>query len=240
MLQAAAALIVEKGWEATTAADIGRRAGYSRAMVHARFGSKDAILEAFLHEYVRHLNPDPDPNTSGMQQVLAHFDRIEEIYAEDHELLLAMFVATFEAVKTTSPLRHRVRDQLKSGAVKVREGLRNGIQDGSVRPMSTSTGRSRTSPQRCSASPSGGTSCPRPTISMDELNCSSRTVSFASYGSLACSLTPRRNRSDAAGRRQRTDARHGCPGASTTRHPTVRAIVGRVRASPSGRAKRPR
>jgi AcrR family transcriptional regulator len=134
LLQAAAQLIVEKGWEATTAAEIGRRAGYSRAMVHARYGSKEAILEAFLHEYVKRLNPDPDPNATGMQQVLAHFDRIQEIYAEDHELLRAMFVATFEAVKTTSPLRQRVRTQLKSGAVKVEVGLRNGIEDGSVRP----------------------------------------------------------------------------------------------------------
>jgi AcrR family transcriptional regulator len=133
LLQAAAELIVEKGWEATTAAEIGRRAGYSRAMVHARFGSKDAILEAFLHEYVKRLNPDPDPKNTGMQQVLAHFDRIEEIYEQDPELLLAMFVATFEAVKTTSPLRHRVRDQLKSGAAKVEKGLRKGIRDGSVR-----------------------------------------------------------------------------------------------------------
>ena len=102
-------------------------------MVHARYGSKDAILESFLHEYVKRLNPDPDPKTSGMDQVLAHFDRIEEIYTEDHELLLAMFVATFEAVKTTSPLRERVRDQLRSGAEKVEKGLRKGIRDGSVR-----------------------------------------------------------------------------------------------------------
>ena len=133
LLQAAAELIVEKGWDATTAAEIGRRAGYSRAMVHARYGSKDAILEAFLHEYVKRLNPDPDAKTSGMDQVLAHFDRIEEIYTEDHELLLAMFVATFEAVKTTSPLRERVRDQLRNGAEKVEMGLRKGIRDGSVR-----------------------------------------------------------------------------------------------------------
>lgn len=133
LLRAVAELIVEKGWEATTAAEIGRRAGYSRTMVHARYGSKEAILEAFLHEYVKHLNPDPDPNASGMHQVLAHFDRIQEIYAQDTELLRAMFVATFEAVKTTSPLRDRVREQLQSGAVKVEAGLRNGIQDGSVR-----------------------------------------------------------------------------------------------------------
>ena len=133
LLEAAADLIVEKGWEATTAADIGRRAGYSRAMVHARYGSKDAILEAFLGEYLKRLNPDPDPKTTGMQQVLAHFDRIEEIYTQDDELLLAMFVATFEAVKTTSPLRDRVRAQLTSGTKKVEKGLRAGVRDGSVR-----------------------------------------------------------------------------------------------------------
>lgn len=133
MLRAAADLIVEKGWEATTAAEIGRRAGYSRAMVHARYGSKDAILEEFLGEYVKRLNPDPDPGSDGMAQVLAHFDRIEEIYGTDPALLKAMFVATFEAVKTTSPLRDRVRAQLRSGAVKVDAGLRNGIVDGSVR-----------------------------------------------------------------------------------------------------------
>jgi AcrR family transcriptional regulator len=134
MLTAAAELIVEKGWEATTAAAIGRRAGYSRAMVHARYGSKEAILDAFLHEYVKRLNPDPDPADPGMQQILAHFDHIEEIYVEDPDLLRAMFVATFEAAKTTSPLRQRVRAHLTSGADKVEAGLRNGIRDGSIRP----------------------------------------------------------------------------------------------------------
>lgn len=103
-------------------------------MVHTRYGSKDAILATFLQEYVSHLNPDPDPATSGMQQVLAHFDRIQEIYATDRELLRAMFVATFEAAKTTSPLRDRVQAQLASGAAKVEAGLHNGIEDGSVRP----------------------------------------------------------------------------------------------------------
>jgi DNA-binding IclR family transcriptional regulator len=48
LIEAAAALIAEKGWEATTAAEIGQRVGYSRAMVHARYGTKDAILDAFF------------------------------------------------------------------------------------------------------------------------------------------------------------------------------------------------
>jgi len=133
LVSAAAELIVEKGWEASTAAEIGRRAGYSRAMVHARFGTKDAILHALLDEYVKRLNPDPDPGTNGLAQVLAHFDRIEDLHTQDPDLLRAMFVATFEAAKTTSPLRENVRTQLEGGAVKVEVGLRNGMQDGSIR-----------------------------------------------------------------------------------------------------------
>ncbi|OBG86543.1 TetR family transcriptional regulator [Mycobacterium sp. E802] len=134
LLQAAAQLIVEKGWEATTAAEIGRRAGYSRAMVHARYGSKDAILEAFQQTYVTRLNPDPEPGDTGLQQVLAHFDRIEEIHAQDPALMRAMFVSAFEAVKTTSPLRDAVRTQLRGAAGKIDAGLRTGIEDGSIRP----------------------------------------------------------------------------------------------------------
>lgn len=134
LVTAAAELIVEKGWEASTAAEIGRRAGYSRAMVHARFGNKDAILTALLDEYVQRLNPEPDPRTTGLAQVLAHFDRIEDLHTQDPDLLRAMFVATFEAAKTTSPLRDNVRNQLQNGAIKVRKGLRNGKKDGSIRP----------------------------------------------------------------------------------------------------------
>ena len=134
LLQAAAELIVEKGWEATTAAEIGRRAGYSRAMVHARYGSKDAILDAFQDVYVTRLNPDPEPGASGLQQVLAHFDRVQEIHAEDAAVTRAMFVSAFEAVKTTSPLRDGVRTQLAGAAVKIEAGLRAGIADGSLRP----------------------------------------------------------------------------------------------------------
>lgn len=133
LLQAAAELIVEKGWEATTAAEIGRRAGYSRAMVHARYGSKDAILEAFQQVYVARLNPDPEPGTTGLQQVLAHFDRVQEIHAEDASVTRAMFVSAFEAVKTSSPLRDGVREQLSGAAQKVAVGVRTGIADGSLR-----------------------------------------------------------------------------------------------------------
>jgi AcrR family transcriptional regulator len=127
-------LIAEKGWEATTAAEIGRRAGYSRAMVHARYGSKDAILDTlFATEYEKKLSPAPDPESSGLQQALAHVDRITELYAEDCDLLRAIFVLTFEAATATSPAGPRIRMWLERAAHMVEAGLRNGIADGSVR-----------------------------------------------------------------------------------------------------------
>jgi AcrR family transcriptional regulator len=135
LVEAAAELITEKGWEATTAAEIGRRAGYSRAMVHARYGSKDAILDAFFeHGYVQRVLPGQQPGATGMANAVAHFGRIQELYADDPEFLRAMFVMTFEAVKTTSPVRSRLQTWFERGVEAIDAGLRNGIVDGSVRP----------------------------------------------------------------------------------------------------------
>jgi hypothetical protein len=68
-----------------------------------------------------------------MDQVLAHIDRIRDLYAHDPDVLRAMFVSTFESIKTTSPLRERVSDQLTGGIANVADGLRKGQRDRSVR-----------------------------------------------------------------------------------------------------------
>jgi AcrR family transcriptional regulator len=134
LIEAAAELITEKGWEATTAAEIGRRAGYSRAMVHARYGGKDAIIDTlFRTTYEARLDTTPDDDANGLRQAVGHFDRIIDLYSEDPAFTRAVFVLTFEAVKTTSPIRGRIRDWLASGATTVEAGLRVGIDDGSVR-----------------------------------------------------------------------------------------------------------
>lgn len=53
LLRAAAELIVERGIEGTSLAEIGRRSGYSHGLVHTRFGSKDAMIERLNSEAVR-------------------------------------------------------------------------------------------------------------------------------------------------------------------------------------------
>jgi AcrR family transcriptional regulator len=134
LIAAAAELITEKGWEATTAAEIGRRAGYSRAMVHARYGNKDAILDSlFSTTYEAQFDTTEDHGENGLEQALGHFKRITGLYDEDREFLRAMFVLTFEAVKSTSPIRPRMQDWLTRGAATVETGLRAGVRDGSVR-----------------------------------------------------------------------------------------------------------
>jgi AcrR family transcriptional regulator len=132
LVEAAAQLITEKGWEATTAAEIGRRAGYSRAMVHARYGGKDAILDT-LFRNTYEAQPAADGDGDGLRHAVGHFDRIIGLYAADREFLRAMFVLTFEAVKSTSPMRGRLQEWLTGGADNVDAGLRAGIADGSVR-----------------------------------------------------------------------------------------------------------
>lgn len=53
LLRAAAELVVERGIEGTSLAEIGRRAGYSHGLVHRRFGSKEALVERLNTEAVR-------------------------------------------------------------------------------------------------------------------------------------------------------------------------------------------
>lgn len=53
LLRATAELVVERGIEGASLAEIGRRAGYSHSLVHQRFGSKDALIERLNEEAVR-------------------------------------------------------------------------------------------------------------------------------------------------------------------------------------------
>ena len=103
-------------------------------MVHARYGSKDAILnKLFTTEYEKKLSPVADPDTTGLQQALAHVDRITVLHTEDPDLLRAIFVLTFEAAQTTSQAHPYIRMWLKRAADTVGAGIRVGIDDGSVR-----------------------------------------------------------------------------------------------------------
>jgi AcrR family transcriptional regulator len=127
-------LVAEKGYEATTAAEIGLRAGFSRAMVHARYGTKDVLLDELMRtEYQERLVPDIEPDASGLQQVQAIIDRLDALASEDERFLKAMFKLSFEAVRGSPSLTPRITAWLCNLEAAVGERLKTGKKDGSIR-----------------------------------------------------------------------------------------------------------
>ena len=134
LLEALVDLVAEKGYEATTAAEIGVRAGFSRAMVHARYGTKDALLDELMRtEYEQRIMPDVDEHSTGLEHVQAFVDRLDALADEDERFLKAMFKLSFEAVRGSSALTPRITMWLSVLEAGVVEALQRGKEDGSVR-----------------------------------------------------------------------------------------------------------
>lgn len=133
LLAAAVELIAEKGFDRTTASEIGVRAGYSREMVRHRYGTKEQLLGVLMDEYAARLMRAPAVGGSGLELAVAQLDLILDTAAEHPALLRSFFVLCFESVgplpslaRWLSDWRYAYRDRL----VKVLEA---GQQDGSVR-----------------------------------------------------------------------------------------------------------
>jgi AcrR family transcriptional regulator len=141
LLEALIELTAEQGYEATTAAAIGVRAGFSRAMVHARYGSKDALLDELMRtEYEERIVPAPDETATGLERVLARVDRLADLATEDERFLKAMFVLSFEAVRGSPALTPRITAWMTGLEKGVTDDLDKGKDDGSVRAdLDTST-----------------------------------------------------------------------------------------------------
>jgi AcrR family transcriptional regulator len=132
LAEAAIELIAEKGYRTTTAQEIGIRAGYSRAMVRERFGSKDALLEAILQDYEQRIDVATEPGASGMQRVLAPLRALQQFSTEDPQLLRAMFSLNFEAVHDRDVLRGRIRGWIERMHERTQEAIAAGQLDGSI------------------------------------------------------------------------------------------------------------
>jgi len=134
LAEAAIELIAEKGFSNTTAQEIGIRAGYSRAMVRERFGSKEALLEAVLRDYERRIDVAPEPDMSGLQRVLAPILALRDFAADDPRLLRAVLSLNFEALHDHDVLRERIQSWLARLDAAIRLAAIDGQADGSVVP----------------------------------------------------------------------------------------------------------
>lgn len=133
LAEAAIALIAEQGYTATTAQEIGLRAGYSRDMVRVRFGTKEALLDTILtSQYESRLDAADDPSESGLDRVLGRITGMRRFAEEDGQLLRAMLVLNFEAAQADDPLRTRIRRWLDHYLGGIDDAVREGQSDTSI------------------------------------------------------------------------------------------------------------
>jgi AcrR family transcriptional regulator len=137
LLNAAAELIVEGGFEAMTFAAIGERAGYSRGLVTSRFGSKDGLVEALIGRIVgvwgdRNIFPYTR-GQSGLAQVVIALDAVRWQAASDTRSLRVLYALIFEALGRDEVLRRRIADLHVEMRRDFADWINRGLQDGSIR-----------------------------------------------------------------------------------------------------------
>src|SRR5262249_47776370 len=117
-----------------TAAEIGERAGYSRAMVRARYGTKVALLESLLHsEFEPMFFGTQITADNGLDTVLGQLDHLAAQAAEKPELLKAFFTLCFETVGPVPGLGAWLRGWLTQYSAQTAEAFLEGQRDGSIR-----------------------------------------------------------------------------------------------------------
>lgn len=138
LLQAASELIVEGGFDALTFASIGDRAGYSRGLVTARFGSKDGLVEALIDRIVTTWNTrNVLPQTRGLSGRDAMVRVVEAIRRQaerDPSGLRVLYAMAFEAIGPHEELRLRMvklHDAMRADFTAL---IRRGVNDGSIAP----------------------------------------------------------------------------------------------------------
>jgi AcrR family transcriptional regulator len=136
LLEAAGELISEGGYGAMTLAAVGERAGYSRGLVTARFGSKLDLLEALVDRYskvwnIRNVQPRTE-GRGGLDGLLITLDAIREQLRRDPRALRVLYALQFEALGPVPELRAHFVDFHRAMRSDMARFVRRGLRDGSI------------------------------------------------------------------------------------------------------------
>lgn len=136
LLRAAGDLVAEGGYQSMTLATVGERAGYSRSLATARFGSKAKLLEALVEEIVVRWDLERvEPEQQGLTGLAALGVMLTEIrnaYEKSPQSLSVLYALTFEAVGPLPDLRDRFVTFHRNQRARIAEHIRRGVADGSV------------------------------------------------------------------------------------------------------------
>jgi AcrR family transcriptional regulator len=138
LIRAAGDLVAEGGYQTMTLASVGERAGYSRSLATARFGSKAKLLEALVDEIVVRWNLEKlEPEVSGLrglENLRVFLSEIRESYKKNPRSLTILYALVFEALGPAPDLRDRFITFHRILRLRIASTIRNGIEDGSIRP----------------------------------------------------------------------------------------------------------
>ncbi len=138
LLEAAAELISERGYASMTLAAVGERAGYSRGLVTARFGSKRELLEALVDRITTSWNVrNVQPRTvgrSGLDGLIVTLDAIRLQARRDPAALRRLYALQFEALGPVPELRAHFVEFHRTMRLDMAAFVRRGLRDGSVVP----------------------------------------------------------------------------------------------------------
>jgi AcrR family transcriptional regulator len=137
LLDAAGEVIAEVGYENMTLAAVGERAGYSRGLVTARFGSKANLLQALVERMTAgwtHRNVLPrTAGRSGLDGVVVLLDAIRAQAQRDPRALRVLYALMFEALGANADLRAHFVEFHRAMRADVTRLVRRGGRDGSIR-----------------------------------------------------------------------------------------------------------
>lgn len=139
MLDAAIALIGEKGYRGTTLAEIGHKAGYSRGLAHHYFGSKLGLMYAVAKEldrrFARRMQHPLPAEQRGLDAVLSYVaDYFAQVADAGTGRMRTVLVLLFESLAAAPELRPIVAGMSAASRSHLSERIARGIADGSIRP----------------------------------------------------------------------------------------------------------
>jgi AcrR family transcriptional regulator len=136
LLRAAGDLVAEGGYQSMTLATVGQRAGYSRSLATARFGSKAKLLEALVEEIVVRWDVEKvEPELhglTGLDALRVLLTEIKDAYEKSPRSLAVLYALTFEAVGPVPELRERFVAFHEKQRSRIANYIRNGVKDGSI------------------------------------------------------------------------------------------------------------
>lgn len=135
MLSAALRLIAERGYRGTSLAAIGEAAGYSRGLVHERFGSKAGLLWALTKQILRAWNQESRSHVAertGIDALCDMLDNHRRAIEEDRGIR-SFYALMFEAIGPTPDLQPEFRELHVRFRADIEKLLRAGIKSGEIR-----------------------------------------------------------------------------------------------------------